>query len=279
MKHEFFIVSYYKDFPWLRHCLRSINKFCTGYGVTIVVPQGQIRAPLDYLEECPNIAFKQVKEDIEPEGVGQLFSQVTKCSADVFISRDCEFVHFIDSDCLVPFSMTPEMYFRDGKPIMPYNSYDHLRECGCGTAIWQEIVEKNLGFKPVNEFMRQMPMVYPRALFSALRHHVEDQHKLRFADYVFGTGKNSWPQLFCESNDLAAYAWEKMHDAYYWMNLDKGPENDIERAQVIQFWSHGGFDHPINRCFSPFKQWMVGQDLPEPHQTPRQVITDILGSF
>lgn len=277
MKYEFLILSYYRDFPWLRYCLRSIEKFARGFGVTVVVPRGQVRPVLDGFEEMPSIQLKQLKEDTEPEGLGQLFSQVNKCSADVFVSPDTEFVFFIDSDCLITHPLTPEMFFRDGKPVMPYNTYEHLVKHNCGSMIWQEVIKKNLGFYPKCEFLRQMPLVYPRALFPALRRFVEARHNMRFADYVFSTGKNSWPQNFCESNDLGAYAWERMHDSYYWLNLDEG--NTINHPRVTQFWSHGGFDHPIDVCTSPFAGYMVGDKLPEPHSTPRKVITEVLGSF
>lgn len=260
MKHEFLMVSYQKDFPWLWHALRAVKKNARGYGLTIVVPTGQSDPVKEMLQKLA--LHGKVHEDTEPAGLGQLFSQVTKCSADVFVSPDCQFVHFLDSDTLVQYPCTPDKFFRDGKPMMRYNSYEHLVQHGCGSVVWKKVVEDNLGFPVGHEFMRNTPMVYPRALFPALRAHVEQVHNKQFASYVFGTGRNAWPQLFCESNDLGAFAWEKMHDIYHWVNLDTDEGRAIPYTPFVQFFSHGGFDRPCD----------FGN-----RETPREMIRKLIG--
>lgn len=264
MTHQFLILSYRKDFPWLPVALKSIQRFAEGFlPPIVVVPEPDSVVAWDVVKKCGSPALVIARP--EPAGLGQLFSQVCKCEAETFSTADM--VWFIDSDCLLFDRLAPDMFFYQGKPVMCFNSFRHLSKCASGAMVWQDVVSQNLGWRVENDYLRRMPLIYPRVLFPALRKHIERFHRRPFREYVYGTGKNSWPQRFCESNDLGAFAHRHMPELFHWSSLDHGGN---WYNPVIQFWSHGGFDRPCDASFSFCGGNTRGK-------TPREVITTVLG--
>lgn len=242
MTHELLIVSYWRDYPWLAHAIRSLDRFSEGFGVTVVVPNGHAATPTALLGRTRNLPRWQVRTDAEPPGLGQLFSQVTKVSADVFVPPDTKLVTFFDSDCILTGKFTPDMLYKHGKPEMLYRRFEKLYELDLPSKIWHPVIEENLKFSVPVETMCRFPMSYPVELFPEVRAHIEKVQKKRFADYVFGTGKNSWPQKFCESNVLGGYAYVKRPELYTWTDVDAGVHDSMP---LRQFFSHGGFNHMV----------------------------------
>jgi len=242
VKHEILIVSYWRDFPWLDFAIRSLDRFSAGFGITVVVPTGYEALPRQFLEKTKNLRW-QVRSDAEPAGLGQLFSQVTKCSADVFVPKGTDVVTFFDSDCILTGHLTPDMLMKCGKPECWYETFESLNAHSGDSRIWQPVIEENLRFSVPVETMCRFPLSYPIGLFPRVRSHIEEVHRKRFADYVFNTGRNEFPQRFCESDVLGGYAWVKCPEIFHWTNVNT---DHLDRLPLIQFWSHGGFDFVKN---------------------------------
>lgn len=270
-KHEIITVSFWRDFPWLVHCLRSVQKFCEGYdGVTICIPDSDVRLlseqVLSRLDTTKGPNFT-VRTFAEPVGKGMLQSMIVKCRADEYCPR-ADFIHIFDSDFLVCAPTKPEDNFVNGKPLLTYNSYATLAAMGNGATVWQVPTERALGFPVQFEYMRRVPFVYPREVFQPMREHIERVQRRPFDEFMLA-GRNSWPQEVCECNQIGAYIHRFMPDLMHWSSLDGGggwPNT------ILQMWSHGGLDRPVDQRFS-----FCGFNLDG--KTPRQVITEVLGSL
>lgn len=257
------ILTYKKDLEWLPFCLRSMKRFVRGFLPPVIVcPTQDKDATRRIVEEHYPTASVEARP--EPRGLGQLFSQVSKCEADLFCP-DADVIFFVDSDFLFTGPASPEIYFSHGKPIMCYNSYAHL--AGSPVCMWQPIVSANLGWQVENDYMRRPMMAYPRELFKPCRGYIERLHRKDFREYVYGTKKNTCPQNFCESNVLGAFAHRHMFELYHWSCLDN--VHNGWPNPVVQFWSHGGLNNP-------FPGWFHLDPMFEGCRTPREAIERVL---
>ena len=82
MKTSILVVSYLQDLPWLTHCLRSIEKFATGFHETVVlVPQDEAQR---FRTEIPfGIGLRLATYNRTPDKAKwHLHHQAMKCRAD-----------------------------------------------------------------------------------------------------------------------------------------------------------------------------------------------------
>jgi hypothetical protein len=167
------------------------------------------------------------------------------------------------------------MYFFNGKPVMLYNTRKYFEDAGAMAPVqWMDSTSQVLGFPVNGEYMRRLPIVYPKELFAPMRAHVELVHGRRFEDYIYERNAQGGP--VSESNILGAFAWEKMRDLYHWMNCDGANEEYIKyRSEnldpMAQFWSHGGLDVPTRATAVIHGRSVTGR-------TPREVIREVLGN-
>lgn len=243
--HQPFIASYPRDFEWLNYLLRSLRRFATGFLPPVVaVPPEFVRAAR---ETFPDVTV--VAQDAAPAKASKwrhfLCAQVAMLECDKHCP-EADFVWLFGSDCFVYSPLTPDMGFSDGRPVMPSNSYAFLRSTGyTAPEHWRPGTKSALRFPLVTrEYMRRLPLVYPRELYPAVRRHVEFAHRTPFREYVYSTTAS---RNFSESNVLGAYAAEYMQGAFHWLDLD-GPGYDSDvKLPAIQFWSHGGLDMPCDK--------------------------------
>src|SRR5437762_5932895 len=106
MRTSILIVSFLQDLPWLKHCLRSIDKFATGFGETVVlVPEEELWRFSKALCELPLRADTQDSIRLASyhrtprQEYWHLHHQVMKCRADKWCP-DADFVLHTDSDCI-----------------------------------------------------------------------------------------------------------------------------------------------------------------------------------
>jgi hypothetical protein len=173
-----------------------------------------------------------------------------------------DFLYFFGSDCFITKPLHPSLYFVDGKPLMLFNSYQHLLNGGANVKDWWEGTSAAMGFNVEYEFMRRLPLVYPARVLKGTRDHLEKIHEDPFDLYVYSTVPEDGEQYhskFSESNVIGSYAYYYDNGAYNWVNMDTPhvlPENPL-----IQFWSHGGIDRPNDHD----------------QRTPRSVFEEVLG--
>jgi len=241
-KTRLFIVTYAKDFVYLEYCLRSIQKFATGFvGTTILVPTKDVPA-LRIIINNSGIKNVIVKSGYEWAKKGMLWHLVQKCRADEWCP-DADYIAHFDADCVFTSPVTPETFFKDGKPLLRYEPFATLSLRQPNILNWKAAAERCLPFTVNNEGMRGHPEVYHRTLYAKTRELVEQKTKLPFNDFVKST-RNEFPQEFCEFVTLSAVAQELFKDNYFFVDLSKEPNPDKSPYPVCQFWSHGEITKP-----------------------------------
>lgn len=268
MKHQILIASYTKDFPWLEPNLRSLRKHCEGFLPPVISVDGSdYFAAKKVVASCYPEAHLVIKDG--RRGQGFMRAQLAMMSGDI-ICPDADFVYLVGSDCLAWTTLKPEFYHWKGKPAMLYNSRKYFEDAGAGAPIeWMNCTAQIVGFPVHGEYMRRLPIVYPKELFAPMRRHVETVQKMPFEDYIYKRNKEGGN--VSESNILGAFAWEHMHGLYTWVHADGTPEYWEYRnshPDIIQFWSHGGLDRPAETCVKYSGGNTAGK-------TPRQVMREL----
>lgn len=286
MKHQILIASYRRDFIWLRYCLQSLARYSTGFEKPVVaLTSDDVDFFTKRVDPTGHLADVRI---FEGPGFGR--AQAAMMSGDI-LCPDADYVWLVGSDCLATRAFSPADYSDDkGLPIMLWNSWAHMEKFGRETLFWRDGVRAYTGLEPTGEFMRRLPLAYPKELFPAARlavvahakpeanlHYPPENWKvnpdwvrLEFNDLVFQ--KVNRCRNFSESNVLGEIGFRMFYDKWNWVNIDKGCPPDPEglpanvrpwptAMPVTQFWSHGGIDRPRD------------QD----GRTPRSVIAEALG--
>lgn len=224
--HDIVCVTYGPDAVWTKYMLRSIRKWSRGFRqVHVIYPEKDDALFREIAQDFPDTKLHAV---VEPAANGHRHQMVLKCTADEF--SDADFIHHIDSDCVLTGPFSPEDVFTDGRPDLIYTLYSSLQNVP-----WQGITENTLGFACPWETMRRFPFVYPRWLYPALRSHIEARHGLPFAPWVYNAPLigGAW-HGFSEFNALGAFALQRFADSFRVYDSLHG----LKPVNVFQNWSH-----------------------------------------
>lgn len=208
------IKSYPSDYGWLSYCLRSIQKFATGFNnIILLLPRS---APLTLTAET--VVLLDTPESY-------MHQQIAKLNADNHTRADY-IVHF-DSDMIFTKPVTPEFWFKDGKPTWIHSPFEKDSE------MWKGVMQKCIGQEPPAEFMRRGAIIIPRQLYSLFRAFIQEKHQQTMEQYILSQPGNE----FSEYNCIGFYAWLYHHDLFSWHDtaIDGVPEWPFK-----QFWSWGG---------------------------------------
>lgn len=252
---DIFIKTYPPDFKWLGYCLLSITKFAAGFQRTIIVTPEDSNALRDAIVAAnTGSASFRIEQRFE-YGMGNpdsdssnyLSQQVFKLHADTF--SDADFILNIDSDTILTQHVTPETYFKDGKIVWmmtPYASFEEELKDNpnmlCGVMAWKPITEKFLKQPVEFEFMRRLPVMLPRWIYSEFRKFCEKEHGTTLEEYVMSQPGRS----FSEYNALGAYAYTFHRDKFSWCDTTK---DEWPALTVNQKWSVGGLTEEIKTEF------------------------------
>lgn len=246
MKTTLFIVTHAKDFRYLVYCIRSINKFATGFSyVTILFPEK------DWSEFTRQIGPEIMGQDRimylpvagqEWEGKGMLWHEWQVTCADKWCPN-ADFVAHFDSDCIFTGHVSPETFITDGKPILRYELFESIGRRHPGVLRWKDAAESCLPFTVPWECMRGHPEVYHHGLYARTRELME--MKLgRDPEGWVKEQRNEFPQSYAEYPTLGAVAMQTFADKYHLVDQAKEPNPDRSPTPVIQFWGHGDPDKP-----------------------------------
>ena len=217
MTTDIFIRSYAGDFAWLEYCLKSIKKYGNGFSkVHIVVPANDAG-------NVPVLGSEVVHLTTDRTD-GYMAQQLTKLHADDFC--EAEYVLHVDSDCVFFKDFSPLDFFLEGKPIMLQEKVE---------TIWNPITEKHLGWRDEYEYMRRLPIIYPKWIYGKFRAWMKRKHDLGIDDYVVRVNGRE----FSEFNTLGQWANRIHPEAFTWME-----PNDVPKY-CEQFWSWGGITPEI----------------------------------
>lgn len=282
MTSQCLITSYKGDFVWLQHCLRSLQKFSEGFLPPVVSVSF---ADLDEArwivqQTCPNAEVfvhnlpRPYSENVA--GFGMMRAMSSMMHGDILCPK-ADNVFLVGSDCLATAPFRPQDYLgRRGEPLILMNSYEHLRSIHPDAVPWRDGTAQVLGWTPTHEYMRRLPSVFHRSTFKETRAYIEALHGMPFTRYWFG-GYAAGQRGQSEANLLGAYAYRFQQDLNKFVSLDPGPcgspSEGVHVAHgnaLLQFWSHGGLDKPIDVHYT-----LDGHDVFG--MKPRNVIVAVLG--
>ena len=228
MTYDIFIKSYRGDFKWLSYCLRSIQKFATGFrDIVIVIPD------TDSLDHLTAERVIKVKESGDP----YMFQQAVKMSADEY--SDADFFSFVDSDCIFTEAVTPETFMTDGKVNWLHTPWSQIADDT--SKVWSEVMRRCIGEDPPAEYMRRHPQMIPRWALQEFRGFVAEKHGVSLEHYIL-----SQPgRYFSEFNCIGFYLWLYHREKIHWMDTTDG----IPPTVLIQKWSWGGLTPEIRQEF------------------------------
>lgn len=229
MTTSIFVRSYRADRFWLEYCLRSLQKFATGFVETIVaLPVGDEPHFDQYDFRGAKVRWVQ-----DPECAPYIAQQVSKVEADLYCAG--ENILFLDSDCFLTAPMRPEMFQRAGRPVQLIRHWDSLEDSNAKQ--WKQITESLIGFTPVFESMACLPLIYDRRTLDLMREHIQQTHKVSLREHVKTVAAMS------EFNALGALAHRYHPHLYHFEIAD--PATDGYSRCVKQQWSYkaGGVDN------------------------------------
>ena len=252
MTHQPLVASYRKDLDWCFHLVTSLRLFSEGFlPPVVVVPSADERVFRQVLVTAdPKVIIRTSDVPRQYQNYAWapfMRAQIAMMSGDLHCTGDV--VWLFGSDCFVTGALRPSDLMVSGRPVMPFSSYAELSTGHPACLVWRKGSTDALGWTPEHEFMRRLPLLYPRSLYPAVRRHVASGSD-RLEDfearvYQLGTHKN-----FSESNVMGAFAWKEMPDLYEWFLLDGSGYPIFQKmfpVNMIQFWSHGGLDRPCDQ--------------------------------
>jgi len=270
MTCDILIVTYARDFPYLRYCLRSIAKFAHGFNaVRICVPHEDVEATQAITKE--EVGGKTefgflVNGYAEKPGKGMLWHMRQIMYADQWSSADC--IGHIDADCVFDSPVSPEKDWLtpEGKIILRYEPFNSICKRHDALARWQDCTQRILPFPVRNETMRGHPEVYHRTTYALARELVERKTNIRIDEYILSC-ENAFPQTFCEHVTLGNVAMEQQASKYHpVLQRDDCPTPD---NRVFQAWSHGDINAPQDL-------WYRGKQAP---YVPAKKFNEILAAY
>lgn len=241
---DILIKSYPPDYERLRYCLRSIDKFATGFRRVVLLIPYDTDAFMG-LTEMSNISSRVMR--VPESGEGYLSQQTFKAQAHEYTDADC--ILHIDSDCIFTEPVTPEMFMRDSKPIWYKTPYSSGLEVP-----WEAITEKFMQAPVEYEFMRRFPFLVPRFLHEAIAAFCQETHSKSLTDYILAQPVHA----FSEFNALGALAHVKFHDQFHWIDTTK---DEVPKSVVIQKWSKEEFTDATK---AEFEEILNGKPIEHP---------------
>lgn len=219
------IRSYWRDFPWLELCLRSIETFTSGFRRVIVAVPGKSTPYLARYPAIASFATVVVCDDYPDDYLGQ---QITKLHVDLL--TDADFVTHVDSDVIFTDMLDQSSLFSAGRPIVvmrPDAIADRHWPWGRPTSAF-------LGRDVSCDFMCRPPFTFPRWLYLHARSFCRMAHGIELAEYV----SRCPPRGFSEFNVLGALAFADFHGAFEWIE-----EGTVQRDEFCRwYWSWEGLD-------------------------------------
>lgn len=271
MTTDIFIRAKAAHFPWLRHCLRSIYKFASGFRIIhLCVPSSDEMECVEVIGNA-TILFGsvdspwpavQIHPAAEWPGKEFLHSMWRVMNADT-ICKGADYILHCDSDCLFVEPFTPEDFIIDEKPMLIRKLYSEL-PADCQR--WQKCVRDATGLAAPYETMVRHPEIYIPETYVATRYLIKHHTGMEPVDYIYRQ-QNSFPQTYAEHPTLGAVALELHPEKYHVVE-----HRDAPPRKLLQFWSHAkeGIDR-VSDCGDQISRF-GGM------RTNRSIIEEVLGS-
>jgi hypothetical protein len=184
MGTSIFIKTWKNDLQWLKYCMDSIRKYCSGFDEIVIASDAGCADAVRVF--CPDARVESVKE----WGNGYIQQQWVKLCADKLING--EQILFVDSDCIFHTPFTPEDFMKDGKPILLKILYSELAKCPLGSKAlhWRKVTEDVVKWNVEWEYMRRCPMMFlsstvreTREMFPWLEEYLRQLKSQKFSEF------------------------------------------------------------------------------------------------
>lgn len=258
MKVSILIISYTKHFPWLKKCLKSIEKYASGFHeVCVCVPNEDLTEMAQIGAGYHGAVPLRVSPYLDWPEKGMLKHFDVIFHADQFCP-EADYICHQDSDTIWIAPVTPDDYIIDGKPVLMYASYQWLGKIEPTILLWQDGAYRALGWMPQEEAMRRLPLVYTRDTYLLTRQCVERNVGRLISDYVKDQ-RNEFPQTVNEFPTLGAYAWRFMSQRYVWINQETEPR---PKDKLFQLWGHASdFNAPMEVWHNDQKVTVIPNEI------------------
>jgi hypothetical protein len=213
---DIWIVSFQRDYEWLRFCVRGIAKYFTGWRVLHIAlppdaPDPGVCLPFVRHAEAPGFAD------------GYIGQQVTKLRA--YRETNAEWIAFLDSDHVAFKPVDVADYFDAGRPQLWWRSWGDVArlpssttgEQGvtCEAERWRKIAERALGWDPPLFTLEFLPMIFHRDTLAACCEQVWFAHAIELEQF---SQRQPWRE-FSEFVMLGNMAFEHHSSAYSWRRV------------------------------------------------------------
>lgn len=227
MNISIFIKSWPKDYEFLGYCLRSIQKYVTGYSeIVVVLPTGRALP----LTKERVVFVDDWKIETKPGAPSaQYYMQMhEKLIADIHCPT-ADYIFYVDSDCVFTRAFDLSEMFSDGKPMLLRRDW---KDAG-GGIIWKEPAEEALCFPATHDTMACHPSIYRVHDLRNLREHIKKTHRVSLEAYIKRCDR------FIEFVTLGNFCLKFAADQYKIVDMEA---NDIYPRPLIQNWSWGGIN-------------------------------------
>lgn len=237
---DLFIVTFAKDFPYLKYCLLSIGKFARRFNyLRVLVPLEDVEATQKLIDEAAILFPARAEGYEEKPGKGMLWHMRQILHADTF--TDGQLIAHLDADCIFTEHITPEDFLHDGKVILRYEPFSSIGKRHDAMLRWQECTGRCLPLPVLNETMRCLPLVYHRSTYLLTRQMMEKKLNEGVNAYILRQ-ENAFPQTWCEHNTLGNVAMELESAKYHCVKQTS--DKPVPANKLQQFWSHGSIGQP-----------------------------------
>jgi hypothetical protein len=228
-----FIKSYRNDFPFLHYCLKSIEKFVTGYSeIVIAIPEWDMAL---FEEAMHGVDINVIVVPVNEYGDGYLYQQFAKMIAYDLCTQD--YIIFVDSDCVFtgPVDISPSENY---KPEILMTDYADVGDAIC----WKEPTERWIGCAVNYEYMRRIPITYRSSTLRTLH-----ESRPNLEQEIMSSGR------FSEFNAMGIWAHLNEPDNYQFIDTANW---EYKPHIARQFWSWGG----IGSCVNEIETILNGQE-------------------
>ena len=225
MTYDIFYRTYSGDAKWLDYSLQSIHKFVTGYSSVVVTSPESSREIIEPIVEKHGFKFIICDAIHSDDYVGQ---QATKMYADLYTTSDI--VVHVDSDVIFTKNVTLQSFLNaEGtKPLNLKSAYSNI------VTPWKKITESNVGFEVHYEYMRRIPLAYPREIYKYTRDHIESTHGVSFYEFIRSVNNRE----MSEFNIIGAVSEQYYPNLIQWQ--DTHGTISMPEPYAMQYWSWGG---------------------------------------
>lgn len=216
-----FIRSYSKDFEWLKHSVKSMQKNLLGIADRVLAVPTNTYIPSDIRYYFDKIVY------IDETHEGYVQQQIDKIRAYKYCQHD--HILFSDSDCVYYEPFDANCRLDNGKIILPKTKYSSLsREA----QVWKDITYMSTLIDSEYEYMRCLPLMHHRKVLEYL------DNLQNFQMYVNIVKDRE----LSEFNAIGALAEVMFPELYTFIDTETTTQ---KIPTTKQYWSWGGITEDI----------------------------------